>query len=684
MSIHRLPSSLPPPSMLRRRDLVLWQRMRRLLGRAGLIVGTSWLAACASTAGPDAGSQAGLSQERLADHGFYPAANEDGIQLIQPAQLGQHQAAYEDLWDRIRAGFAFPELDSPLVAEKERFYLQRPDYLQRMFARGARYLHHIVEEVEKRGMPTELALLPFVESAMNPTAMSSAKASGLWQFIPSTGRQYDLSQNWWVDNRRDVVESTRAALDYLQVVYRMHGNDWFLALASYNWGEGSVKRAVRNNERAGKPTDYLHLRMPTETRHYVPKLIAIKHIIQHADRLAVDLPALPNQPYFATIEKSHPIDMALAAEFAGMTQAEFLALNPAHNRPVISASRNHVLKIPADRVDSFRAAVAAHRAARKPFVTWHPHTLQAHETIEQLALRSGVSTSELLRANGIAAGVRVLPGTRLLVRNARIQDDRLIAQFSAPRIYQQVNAGPLVHRVRRGDTASAIARRYGLRLAELKAMNRRISPLKPGMTLTVRRSQQQTVMISEDGTRRVIRQHRPATLASASTTATRQSSARSGSTSGAIRHVSYTPARQAASQRSSTRQGNTIAAVRGVSASPQTGTKRTTTRKTGTSATAGRAASSKSAKTTKAAKGAKTTQSAQLNRAGRNRAKAQSATAKLVKQTKRTQAATRSTKTTASSARRSSAQSASKKSTGTGRPAQRTKTATGKSARSSS
>ncbi|MDO4905274.1 MAG: transglycosylase SLT domain-containing protein [Lautropia sp.] len=520
------------------------------------------LAACASVSSPDKSTGApvhqGMAQMSSDDAGFADSA---AIQELDQDNLGIdiQSSSHDDLWQRIRAGFAFPELDTPLVAEKERFYLQRPDYLQRMFTRGARYLHHIVEEVEKRGLPTELALLPFVESAMNPTAMSSAKASGLWQFIPSTGRQYDLSQNWWVDNRRDVVQSTRAALDYLQVVYRMHGNDWFLALASYNWGEGSVKRAIRNNKTLGRPTDYLHLRMPTETRHYVPKLIAIKHIIQHADRLGVALPELPNQPYFATIEKSRPIDLALAAQFAGMSEAEFLALNPAHNRPVISASRNNVLKIPADRVDSFRANMAAHAAANKPFVSWHPHTLQTDESIEAVARRSGLSAAELLRANGIQPGTRVLPGTRLLVRNARIRDDALIAAFNGPRIYKQVNAAPLVHRVRRGETASSIARRYGLSVAELRAMNGRINPLKAGTSLTVRRGRLQTVMIGEDGTRRVISQQTRAASASAAGASSTSSAGK------AIRRVGYSSTKS--SSRSTSRKGKTVAAVRGATSS---------------------------------------------------------------------------------------------------------------------
>jgi membrane-bound lytic murein transglycosylase D len=256
----------------------------------------AWLAGCSSL--PQEAGSPGASPAQVAGSKAVPgtageaagpvpyaesvkeAAAKDGTQSLD--EIAQLNLVKRDLWGRIRAGFAMPELDTPLVAQKEKFYLDRPEYLQRMFDRGGRYLHHIVEEIEKRGMPTELALLPFVESAMNPVALSSAKAAGLWQFIPSTGKQYDLSQNWWVDNRRDVVQSTRAALDYLQTIYELHGNDWFLALASYNWGEGAVGRAIRKNKAQGKPGDYLSLSMPTETRHYIPKLIALKRIVMQA------------------------------------------------------------------------------------------------------------------------------------------------------------------------------------------------------------------------------------------------------------------------------------------------------------------------------------------------------------------------------------------------------------------
>lgn len=410
-----------------------------------------------------------------------------------------------DLWQRIRDGFAFPDLPTPLVDQKKRYYLERPDYLKRMFERGSRYLHFIVEEVERRGMPTEIALLPFVESAMNPVALSSAKAAGLWQFIPATGKRYDLDQNWWEDNRRDVVSSTQAALQYLQTIYAMHGNDWFLALASYNWGEGAVARAVKANKARGRPADYLSLRMPNETRHYIPKLIAIKEIVQHAAALKIDLPPLPDEPYFVLVKKTRPIDLSLAARFASMTVDDFVALNPSHNRPVIAATENNMLKIPADRLEGFVAAIARHEADQKVFASWQPYTLKPGESLEDVARRGGVTSAELRRANSIAPGVTVLGGTHLLAPQKSIADDSKLASFNGARIYQQVHVPASYHVVGRRDTATSIARRYGLTVSQLVAFNGGRRQIKPGQRLIVRNPQIQTVLINENGARQLIR-----------------------------------------------------------------------------------------------------------------------------------------------------------------------------------
>jgi membrane-bound lytic murein transglycosylase D len=359
-------------------------------------------------------------------------------------------------------------------------------------------------------MPTELALLPFVESAMNPVALSSAQAAGLWQFIPSTGRAYNLDQNWWVDNRRDVVKSTDAALDYLQKIYEMHGNDWFLALASYNWGENAVARAVKRNESRGLSTDYLSLNMPNETRHYVPKLIALKHILQHADELGVQLPELPNRPYFVTIEKSRPIDLKLAARFAGMTVSEFVALNPAHNRPVIAASRNNQIKLPADRVDAFIDAVERHGQNRLPFATWQPYTMKQGDTLETLAARAGIPVGELCEANDLRAGARLLPGTRLLSPYREVKDESRVEAFNGPRVYELVNRPAVYHVVRAGESLSSIARRYGTSVADLKEQNGLKKPIaRRGTRLLVREASSQTMLTTEAGERRVVAQSEP-------------------------------------------------------------------------------------------------------------------------------------------------------------------------------
>ncbi|MCO5099649.1 MAG: transglycosylase SLT domain-containing protein [Burkholderiaceae bacterium] len=456
-----------------------------------------------ATATPTAATPASGAISPLGELSLKPALVDETAAI--PAPSAPAARVHTDLWERIRAGFAMPELPTPLVEQKERFYLERPEYLQRMFARGNRYLFHIVEEIERRGLPTELALLPFVESAMNPTALSSARAAGLWQFIPSTGRAYNLQQDWWVDNRRDVVESTEAALDYLQKIYALAGNDWFLALASYNWGENAVARAMRRNQARGLPTDYLSLTMPAETRHYVPKLIALKNIVLHAAELDVRLPPLRNEPYFVTIEKTRPIDLALAARFAGMSVDEFVALNPAHNRPVIAASRNSQIKLPADRLDAFLEAVERHGKASRAFATWQPQTLQPGETIESIARRAGITTAALLEANDLRRGQRILAGTRILAPQHGVDDETRLEGFEGPRVYELVERPAAWHRMVRGETLSAVARRYGTTVAKLRSWNRVGAKPPAGTLLKVRPASTQTVLTTENGDRRIVR-----------------------------------------------------------------------------------------------------------------------------------------------------------------------------------
>ena len=320
----------------------------------------------------------------------------------------------DDLWQRLRNGFAMPDLDSPLVAERQAWYLNRPELLKRIFERSRRYLHHIVDELEKRGMPTELALLPIVESSFNPLAYSSARALGMWQFIPATGKTYKLQQNWWLDQRRDIVASTGAALDYLQTIYEMHG-DWHLALASYNWGEHAVARAIAKNQAKGLPTDYRSLKMPGETRYYVPKLQAIKNIVAQPQLFGFALDPIPNRPYFATVERSSNMDVALAARLAEIPLDEFIALNPAYSRPVMPTAPNSPLVLPAEKVQTFLTNLQNHEAQDKPLSAWLTHTLQRGEKLEKVAARAGISLARLKQLNGITARTKVGPGFALLI-----------------------------------------------------------------------------------------------------------------------------------------------------------------------------------------------------------------------------------------------------------------------------
>ncbi len=321
------------------------------------------------------------------------------------------QAPPRDIWERIRRGFVMRPMDNALVGSWETRYTAKPDYLARMTERGGHYLHHIVEEIERRKMPAEIALLPMIESAYNPQAYSKAHASGLWQFIPSTGKLYGLRQNWWYDGRRDVIAATHAALDYLEKLYNQFG-DWELALASYNWGEGAVSRAIARNQAKGLPTDYASLTMPAETRHYLPKLIAVKNIISDPARFGVQLTAVPNEPYFATVAVQRHIDVKLAAKFSGMPLAEFKFLNPAHNKAVIKAGTAETIVLPRDRVTLFESNLQNHDA---PLVSWQAHTLKAGEQPEKIAARYGISMAELKQVNGINGNHKFRTGQSLLV-----------------------------------------------------------------------------------------------------------------------------------------------------------------------------------------------------------------------------------------------------------------------------
>lgn len=394
-----------------------------------------------------------------------------------PASATQAPAAARppagDLWERIRRGFALKDLDNKLAAQATRWYADRPDYIDRMASRASRYLYHIVGEIERRGMPMELALLPFVESAMQPEAESHAKAVGLWQFIPSTGKLYALEQNLWKDERRDIVESTRAALDYLQKLYDDFG-DWQLALAAYNCGENCVARALARARAARKPADYSSLRLPRETQFYVPKLQAIENIVRDPAKYGIELPAIRDEPYFVAVTKKRDIDVATAAKLAEMPLEEFRALNPAFKRPVIVGAAAPTILLPADRAETFQANLAAWEATGQPLASWTAYTLRDGETLAQVAARVGVSEAHLREANRIPPRYRIAARSTILIPRDETMDEdiapeKLAAGFAL--VPEQSHYRQITYRVRRGDTLASIARRWGVRPDEIVAWN---------------------------------------------------------------------------------------------------------------------------------------------------------------------------------------------------------------------
>ena len=320
-------------------------------------------------------------------------------------------APSDNLWIRIRDGFQMEPMNTPLEIEQVRWLSARPDYVNRSMARSSRYMFYIVQEVNARNMPTEIALLPFVESAFVTHAKSSAKAVGLWQFMPATGKDFRLTQNVFRDERRDVVQSTDAALDYLQRLYSQFGS-WELALAAYNWGAGNVAKAQKRNLAAGLPTDYESLTMPKETRNYVPKLMAYRQIVLDPQAYGIVLPELENHPYFVALDIDNDIDVALAIQLAEIPAEEFQNLNPSFNKPVILSNANQQILLPFAHAEIFQANLKNYN---KPLSSWTAVKVAKTESLDQVAKTLGVDVDTLRSVNGIPKGMRIKAGSTVLI-----------------------------------------------------------------------------------------------------------------------------------------------------------------------------------------------------------------------------------------------------------------------------
>ncbi len=381
-----------------------------------------------------------------------------------------------DVWARIRKGFAIPDLvDNQLVINQTVWYSSRPDYIGRTTKRASLYLHHMVEELEKRGMPTELALLPFIESAFNPQAFSSAKAAGLWQFMPATGLDFKLKQNMFKDDRRSVLASTDAALTYLQRLYGMFG-DWHLALAAYNWGEGSVQRAIKKAEAAGVGTDFnsLSAYMPAETKNYVPKLQAVKNIIAAPDTFGITLARVDNQPYFVSVAKTRDIDVKLAAQLAELPIEEFKALNPQFNRPVITGSSNTQILLPQSNAEKFKTNLSKWGHALS---SWTSHKItNTRERIETIAAKFHTTPQVIREVNNIPPKMVLKAGSTILVPRTDgaaqkditqdVADNATLAMTPDLPDSKKINVT-----VKKNDTINSIAKRYKVTTAQIKNWN---------------------------------------------------------------------------------------------------------------------------------------------------------------------------------------------------------------------
>jgi membrane-bound lytic murein transglycosylase D len=394
--------------------------------------------------------------------------------LTMPREWQHHNGEdYDDLFDRMRAGFAFDEVQEPAIDQQLAWFEHNPDYLERVFQRGQRYMYHVVTEVEARGMPLEFALLPVVESAYEPFAYSVSRAAGLWQFIPGTGVRFGLKQNWWYDGRRDVIESTRAALDYLQALHDQFDGDWLLAIAAYNVGENTVQRELDFNRAHGKPTDFWHLKLPAETRAYVPKLLAMKRLMAEPERYGLEFAPIPNEPYFAVIDTGSQIDLKIAAQLAGTSYDELVAINPGYNRWATDPDGPHRMLVPIDNADGFEAALKT--LSPDDRVRYTIHEVTRRDTLATIAKQYGVSGTVISKINDLKGG-KVAAGESLKIPeiSSALPDKVLLAAARVDRPQSGASGRgqrQIVYRVRAGETLSSIARRHGMPVSTLARLN---------------------------------------------------------------------------------------------------------------------------------------------------------------------------------------------------------------------
>ena len=438
-------------------------------------------------------SEEELTECELANEGVFDVIHpnddllEDASELTAPAEV-EAAVVITDVWERASAHFELPIPDDARVAAQRRWYLKHPEYMARVVKRAKPFLYYIVEEIEKREMPMELVLLPIVESAFDPFAYSHGRAAGMWQFIPGTGKRFGMEQTWWYDGRRDIIASTEGAMEYLTYLHKMFDGDWLHALAAYNSGEGRVLRAVRNNKRAGKPTDFWHLDLPRETRAYVPKLLALADILKNKAQYDFAWPEVENVAVIDVVDIGSQVDLAFAAELAGMTLKELHSLNPGFNRWATSPDGPHRLVLPLDKAETFSNALA--KIDKKERLNWVRHTVKSGDSLIKIAKQYHTTVSVIKQVNELD-GSMIRIGQAIMVPvalqeldNYSLSQDQRLARLQGG----QSSTPKLRHTVKAGDTLWDLARKYKVSTRELAKWNG-MAPgdmLHPGKTLVVK------------------------------------------------------------------------------------------------------------------------------------------------------------------------------------------------------
>ena len=430
-----------------------------------------------------------VSQERhhLTD---YSPEHSCELSVGEPAQSEPVWVEPESIWHRITVGYQIPAQQNKRLDAEFNWYQRNPSYMARVSKRSERYIHYVTQQIEARGMPTELALLPIVESAYDPFAYSHGRASGMWQFIPGTARMYKLDYNWWYDGRRDVVASTDAALNYLDKLHRLFDEDWLLALAAYNSGQGTVGKAIRKNKKAGKPTDFWSLDLPRETRSYVPKLLALAKLVDHPRRYGINLYPVANEPYFKAVDTHSQIDLAEAAQLAEVDIEELYRLNPGFNRWATAPQGPHRLLVPVAAAATFETALTSLPSSER--LHWKRYTVKNGDSLLLLAKRFNTGVSTIKEVNNLS-GNMIRAGQKLMIPVASAKDDHyaLSAENRNTAIQQKRTGGKntqqLYYTVKSGDSFWTIARKHNVSVSKLAHWNG-LSPkdtLRPGQKLSI-------------------------------------------------------------------------------------------------------------------------------------------------------------------------------------------------------